>query len=167
MIRKALMSDLKRIFDIRLEASQRLGMQGINQWQTDKPSIDDFRQDILDQTCFVYELEDTIYGMATLQMTYDKNYAPVIDPKELTLTIHRVAVSNDKLHQGIGHALMQFAESYALSNQREMLLIDTHPDNHFMQNLITSHKYIYVATITLLDIPSPKRYLYQKSLTKC
>jgi GNAT superfamily N-acetyltransferase len=165
MIRKALLNDLNRIFDIRQEASQRLHMLGINQWQSEKPSIDDFRQDIINQSCFVYEIDGVIYGMATFQITYDLNYENVIDSNINALTIHRIAVSNDKTHQGIGHALMDYAETYARSIQKKVMLIDTHPKNHYMQNLIKAHHYQYVATITLLDIPSPKRFLYRKSLT--
>jgi GNAT superfamily N-acetyltransferase len=167
MIRKAILDDLKRIFEIRLEASKRLHEQGIHQWQSDKPSVQDFKKDIDDVTCFVYEIEGVIYGMITLQEIFDINYQDIIDPSVSAITIHRVAVSSDKLHQGIGHQLMLFAEHYARSLNKDTLLIDTHPDNTYMKRLIQSHHYVYIDSVTLKDIPSPLRYVYRKSLTKC
>ena len=167
MIRKALFNDLNRIFDIRLEASHRLNMQSVNQWQSEKPTIDDFKRDIIDESCFVYEKNNVVYGMVTLLATYDTSYSGVVSPDVESVTIHRMAVSNDATHEGIGHALMTFAQSYALSLQKEVLFVDTHPKNIFMQKLIASHQFEFVASIILQDIPSPKRYLYRKSLTKC
>lgn len=167
MIRKAHLNDLNRIFDIRLEASHRLNMQGVNQWQSEKPTIDDFKGDIKDESCFVFEKNNVVYGMVTLLVTYDESYIGVVSPEVESVTMHRMAVSNDATHEGIGHALMTFAQSYALSLQKEVILVDTHPENIYMQQLIASHQFEFVTSIFLQDIPSPKRYLYRKSLTKC
>jgi RimJ/RimL family protein N-acetyltransferase len=167
MIRQAKLDDLDAIFDIRLEASNRLKQMHINQWQSESPTKEKFLEDISKGICFVYEFNGIILGTATFQIEPEYTYQTLTDVTIPAITLHRIAVSNKGLHRGIGHAFFDFMQDHALSLGYHKLYVDTHPDNLIMQKLLHKHDFVLLGTIELEGIPSPTRRVYFKSLTKC
>jgi len=167
MIRQAQLNDLEAIFDIRQEASARLKRMHINQWQSESPTREKFLEDITKGMCFVYERDDMILGMATFQREPEYSYQTLTDMSIPAITLHRIAVSDQALHQGIGHAFFDFMQSYACTHGYQRLYVDTHPDNMIMQKILHKHDFTLLGSIKLEGIPSPTRWVYFKSLTKC
>jgi N-acetylglutamate synthase-like GNAT family acetyltransferase len=167
MIRQATIHDLNEIFDIRLEASERMKNEHINQWQGMHPTKEQFHQDMMHGTCFVYEQDGTIFATATFQIEKELTYASLVDLDIPAMTLHRIAVRNQALHQGIGKAMLAFMEIHAQTLNIHTLYVDTHKDNTKMKHLLKSFQYTFIGIVELPNISSPHREVYRKSLTKC
>lgn len=167
MIRKALLKDLDDIFKIRLEAARRLKEDNVDQWQGIHPTKEQFHQDIINGTCFVYEQDGTIFGMATFQLEKELTYQSIVNLNISALTLHRIAVSDKALNKGIAKSFFHFMEQLAIELDRHTLYVDTHPNNIRMKKLLKTFEFECIGSVTLPNISSPLRDVYRKSLTKC
>jgi ribosomal protein S18 acetylase RimI-like enzyme len=161
MIRLAKSTDIDVIFDIRQKAALRLKQLNIYQWQQNEPSKARFLLDIEKNWCFVYETT-SILAMMTIQEDQEVTYKNLVNLNERALTIHRFAVHDNALNQGIATLMMEFAISRAQLKKVKWLYIDTHPDNLIMQGLIHKFHFEYVGDFDIPFIASPKRKLYRR-----
>ncbi|BCR36308.1 GNAT family N-acetyltransferase [Mariniplasma anaerobium] len=135
MIRLAKISDLKHIWDLRLETTKLLKQRGIDQWQYHLPDQQTITNDINLNEFYVYELDRQIIGMIAIKSgiepTYDIIYDGAWTSDRPYLTIHRLAVSKQFLGQDIAEKLMIFAHNLAKEKHIDYIRIDTHENNKY------------------------------------
>ena len=168
-IRLATRKDLDSILIITKQASQRLSRQGIPQWQGGYPSRQNFEHDVVKNQLYVaINTHHEIVGFASISLDEDSNYDEVYGGSFWTIhhpsvVIHRLAVDEGHLGQGIAQALYQHAEVVAKSNGRQSLKVDTHEKNSAMNQLILKMGYRLVGKVKLAhDANDPWRLAYEK-----
>ena len=170
MIRKAKIDDLKQIMVIINEAKLRLRKSGLMQWNVGNyPNKDTFLNDIKNDSLFVYE-DKIITGVMCCIKENNLSYLN-IEGKWLNqdnyMVIHRIAVKEEYLGQGIAKKLINHAINYAQNNNSTSIKIDTHPKNIPMNNLINSLIFTFCGIIKLTDTQiEPERKAYELQLRR-
>ena len=163
-IRLATTDDVDVIMNIRQEASLRLKHDGVNQWQGEEPSKKTFLYDIKKKYAYVIEKNDHIVSMASLCLEFESAYETLVDDSVSSLTIHRIAVSNEAVGQNITKIWFEFFENQARIHRRTRIYIDTHADNFRMLNLLKKYHYLCVGLFEFKQLPDPERYLFMKTI---
>ena len=160
-IRKTTINDLPAV--TRIFESARLYMAengNPHQW-VNRPTAEDVMKDLQSGCSYVCLEQEEIVGTFAYLPGPDPTYAIVYDgawpDNEPYGVIHRLAGSAG--HHGIAEAAFQFAFT-----QCERLRIDTHKDNHILQNLLKRHQFTFCGTI-LLENGDP-RWAYFKHQPK-
>ena len=152
MIRKATLADLDAIWTLRLKTSALLKMRGVDQWQSEFPTIEQFIDDIHQGEFYVLDIGEIIGMMALkagIEPTYDKVYDGHWRLDQPYMTIHRIAVDESFRGQGYGLSLLKFAEEQAKRLGYHYLRIDTHEDNKIAQKLFEKFGFVYCGYIML------------------
>jgi N-acetylglutamate synthase-like GNAT family acetyltransferase len=163
-IRLARTDDIDVIMKIRQEASLRLKHDGVNQWQGEEPSKKTFLYDIEKTYAYVIEKDHQVVSMASLCLEFESAYETLVDKSISSMTIHRIAVSNEVLGQNITKIWFEYFEKQAKILKLSRIYIDTHADNFKMLNLLRKYQYLYVGLFEFKHLPDPQRYLFMKTI---
>lgn len=166
MIRLATLGDLNQIINIINKIKVEMKETENPQWseENDYPNIDIFKEDINNNTLYVFEEEKVIKGLICIDHT-NRNYKnkPDFNKKEDCYTINRVAVDSAYRIQNIAIKLMEFAEKKALDNKKYLLKSSTEKRNVKMHNLFMKLGYIQKEQFSYIDYPG-EYYSYEKNL---
>ncbi|MCF0110464.1 MAG: GNAT family N-acetyltransferase [Erysipelotrichaceae bacterium] len=147
------------------QAQEYLKSQGVNQWQNGYPAENDLQKDIRNGYSYVYIEEGEVVALATLVEGIEPTYN-TIEGKWITdgpyVTIHRIAIRNDKKGRGIGGSFVDYAAVLATQTGCKSIRIDTHCENISMQRMIQKNGFTYCGIITLLS--GDLRNAYEKVL---
>ena len=131
---------------------------GVHQWDEYYPDSGTIRDGISHGELFIAILADEIVGGVTLNQTEDPEYAQIrwryAAP---ALVVHRLCVSPSHQGQGIGSALMAFAEGYSRTAQLSSIRLDVYSDNAIAVNL---YKRLGYTTAGQFTSPSRKHPFY-------
>lgn len=156
-VRPAAMPDLERIEELYTCARAFMAANGNpNQWGKTYPPVNQLRQDIADGKLFVVLDGETIHGVFFFWIGADPTYGRIDGGTWRSDspygTIHRIAGDGSG---GILKAAVAFAEA-----QIDHLRIDTHEDNHVMQNAVTKLGFQRRGIIYLADKSARIAYDY-------
>lgn len=155
MIRLAKTSDLKQIWDLRLETTKLLKQRGIDQWQYHLPDQETILNDIKLHEFYVYEINNQIIGMIAIKSGVEPTYNIIYDGMWSVdrpyLTIHRLAVSKAYLGHQVAEKLMVFAHQLAKDKHLDYIRIDTHEHNKYAIRFFKSLGYQLKGYIFLGD----------------
>lgn len=162
ILRKADLNDLNEIEQIILDAKERLKIAGLDQWQGAYPNKDSIKEDIDNGYGYVLTHEHDISAYVACLYGEMPNYSLITDGKWINdnkeyISIHRFAVAQKYLGQGIGS---KFLKEIVLSYQSKGISdfrIDTHPQNKGMQKVITKNNFTYCGKVDA----DGERYAYQ------
>lgn len=163
VIRHSTPEDLSRIMKIYEYARHFMAEHGNpNQWgPTSWPPEELIRSDIAEGDSYVCIYENRIVGTFFFRQGEDASYRIIEDGTWLDdspyAVIHRLA--GDGSVKGIGSFCMEWA-----FGQWNHLRMDTHSDNHVMQNLLKKNGFIHCGTIYVEEDSNP-RLAYEKSST--
>ena len=131
MIRKAEIIDLMKIKKITEACTQDLIDQNIFQWNKNYPSLTAFKEDIEEESLYVYLKKEKIVGCIMFSEKKDPLYNTVdwLTPDNKNLYIHRLAVHPKSQRQGIARKLMDFAEDFGEKKRMESIRLDTFSQN--------------------------------------
>ena len=146
-IRKSVPGDLSTMLEIYAYARRKMKENGNpNQWIT-YPEREVLENDLRSDRSFVVTDEGRVCGTFVFFVGNDPTYDK-IDGRwlggEPYGVIHRIA--SDGTNKGILHEAVLFAAKFA-----ENLRIDTHPDNHVMQNALQKEGFTKTGTIYIVD----------------
>ncbi|MGN5881755.1 GNAT family N-acetyltransferase [Staphylococcus simulans] len=167
MIRTATHNDLNAISDLTEDAKEIMKKDNNPQWDEHFPLIEHFEEDIQNNSLFVLEENDKIYGYIVIDQNQSKWYDELEWPIDRTggYVIHRLAGSKD--YKGAATALFNFAVERALDHDVHVLLTDTYAINHRAQNLFKKFGFHKVGEATLDYHPYDKEdafYAYYRIL---
>jgi len=155
-IRAAKINDLDTILMIVEDARDLSRSLNSKQWLgKDKyPNLETFKKDITNDELYVYVIKNEVVGFCAISNKPESTYLKIYQGKWLTnnqpyIVFHRLAVSKQSYGQGIGVALLKFAESIARQNKFKSIRLDTAKENQPMRKLVDKLDYKYCGLIKL------------------
>ncbi len=148
-IRPAAPKDLSALLELFESAKAFMARTGNpNQWGPGYPGAELMAEEIARGVCHVAEEKGEIVGTFCAIPGEDPTYKVIYDgawPDDAPyITIHRLA-ANGKA-KGVSKACFAFCEQTGLA-----LRIDTHADNHVMQDLLVKNGFSYCGRILLAN----------------
>ncbi len=164
MIRLAILKDINQIWKLRCMTSDLLHERGIDQWQSQFPTKEQFINDINTEEFYVMEVDHKIIGMMALKSGVEPTYDVIYDGnwhENLPyMTIHRIAVDRAYKSHGYGLKLLDFAKKKASTLGYHYMRIDTHEDNQAAIRRFTQFGFVYCGYILLSeDHPTTRKRL--------
>lgn len=159
--------ELDEVSQIVLEARDRIGRLGIDQWQERYPTREIIAEDIRLGRSYVARDDDgSLCGVFAViddgEPTYDKIYDGAWLTDGEYLAVHRVAVSPQKLRRGVAGSAMRFVEQMAAERGRASVRIDTHQGNIPMRGMLERNGYVHCGSIYLES--GEHRVAYEKRI---
>lgn len=146
-VRKARKEDIEILNEIYENARHFMHTHGNpNQWNDGSPTKTDLLTDIDENTLYVLEEDGMIQASFKYYEGIDPTYVYIVHGNWLNDlpygVIHRVA--SRALKKGMGDEIIKACKSW-----KNNLKIDTHPDNKYMQALLSRNDFIQVGQIYL------------------
>lgn len=164
--RKATLQDAQDIWKILEQAILRRKNDGSNQWQDGYPNPDVVKKDIEFGYGYVLTLGDRIIAYSAVLVNDEPAYTE-IEGKWLTngdfVVVHRIAVADDYLGQGLSSKVMEFIEKLALEKGVFSVKVDTNFDNPAMLRIFEKLGYSYCGQVYFRG---SARKAFEKVLTR-
>ena len=162
--RKATSVDCEAIWEILKQAIERRKLEGSSQWQDGYPNPASIQKDLDNDWGYVITAADAIVGYGALIFNNEPAYAAIkggwLSDKDF-LVLHRIAVSEKALRQGVAIRIFKEAEKLAKANNVFSIKVDTNYDNTAMLHLLQKLEYIYCGEVMMRDNP---RMAFEKLL---
>lgn len=156
--------DLEEIWTIIQQAIRRRKADGSNQWQDGYPNPAVIEQDIDQRSGFVLCDDGKIIGYCAVLVNDEPEYAN-IQGNWITngdfVVVHRVAISEQYIGQGLAKEIMKHVEDYAIDNSIFSIKADTNFDNMAMMKTFEKLGYVYCGEVFFRGSP---RRAYEKVL---
>ncbi|MBP1616888.1 MAG: Acetyltransferase family [Bacteroidetes bacterium] len=164
--RKANQMDVESIWRILQQAIERRRLDGSEQWQDGYPNPEVVEKDISKDHGYLLLDGDKVVAYAAIMVNNEPAYDTIIG-KWLTtgsdfLVLHRVAVENNYLGQGIAKLIFNKAEKMACHKGIHSIRVDTNFDNQPMLHLMNKLGYTYCGEVFLR---SGSRKAFEKVLS--
>ncbi|NHM07839.1 GNAT family N-acetyltransferase [Flavobacterium sp. CYK-4] len=164
--RKAELSEIPQIWTILQQAIARRKADGSQQWQNGYPNPDAVRNDMAKGVGFVLADGQKVIGYSAVLINDEPAYAN-IDGQWLSngdfVVVHRVAISEDYLGQGLVQQMFLEIEKYAIGQNIYSIKVDTNFDNLPMLRIVEKLGYTYCGEVILSGAP---RKAFEKLLQK-
>lgn len=150
LFRKAAISERDQIWEILKQGIERRRNDGSNQWQDGYPNPDSVKSDIEKGFAYVLEIDHKIAAYAAVINEPEPAYEE-IEGKWLLdgdyIVVHRVAVSDEFLGQGLAHKVFREIESIAKDQKIMSIKVDTNFDNTAMLKILEKLGYVYCGEV--------------------
>lgn len=164
--RKAANSEIPQIWTILQQAIARRKADGSNQWQNGYPNPEAIENDLCKEVGFVLADGEKVIGYSAVLINDEPAYAD-INGQWLSngdfVVVHRVAISEDYLGQGLVQQMFLEIEKYALSQNIHSIKVDTNFDNLPMLRIVEKLGYTYCGEVYFSGSP---RKAFEKLLPK-
>ena len=160
--RKAVITEVERIWQILQQAIERRRKDGSNQWQDGYPNPDVVKNDIFKGVGYVLEMEKVIIGYCAILINDEPEYERIIGKwlsNEDFIVYHRVAISDEFIGKGMATYLLKEIENLATTNNIKSIKADTNFDNSAMLSLFKKLGYTYCGEVFFRGSP---RKAYEK-----
>lgn len=165
MLLNATEKDIDEIVNILNDAKRRMKEDGLEQWSDEQggyPNRETIENDVKVGQIYKYQVDNNIAGIIVINDDFYDSY-PTKPSPETSRALHRVAVSNDYLGQGIGKKLYKAAEEKVKQLGYNTIIVDTYTKNQKMCGLIKTCGYIEVGEFTLFE-DLPNWVMFKKEL---
>lgn len=164
--RKAVAAEIPQIWDILQQAILRRKADGSQQWQDGYPNPQVVQKDIEKGAGFVLTQGETILGYSAVIINDEPQYAN-IEGRWLTnddfVVVHRVAVAEKHLGNGLAKKIFGFIEDFARIHHIYSIKADTNYDNVAMMKIFDQLGYVYCGEVVFRGSP---RKAFEKVLVK-
>ncbi|MES2410878.1 MAG: GNAT family N-acetyltransferase [Bacteroidota bacterium] len=150
--RKAVLSDVPQIWTIIQQAIVRRKNDGSQQWQDGYPNENSIREDIENGNGYVLTDEKKVLAYTAVLI----NDEPAYDHLEGNwlsngdfVVVHRLAISDGYLGQGLAQKIMLFTEDIAKQHTISSIKVDTNFDNIGMLKVFEKLGYTYCGEVML------------------
>jgi len=163
IIRKANTVDIGNIMIMYKSCVKGMLKNDIDQWDDTYPNSEIILADIKERTYFVAEHEGEIIGGINIDKNQDEAYLNIkwTDKNNLFLVVHRLAVVEEKWGDGIGKALMLFAEEVVAEEGHQSIRLDTYSRNPHAMEFYKRIGYTELGAIDLKP-EKDKYYCFEK-----
>lgn len=161
-IKKAVLLDLKQLYELTTRCAKHMENDGIYQWNTCYPSKEVLQNDLQLNQLWKLVVNDAIIGIIVLTDIEDKEYEIVKwGSKNIkNLYIHRLAIQPKFQRMGYAQKLMKFA----IDNNYASIRLDTFSKNIRNQRFYEKRGYIKFESIYFLNQSPFPFYCYEKVL---
>jgi GNAT superfamily N-acetyltransferase len=150
--RKAILTDVPQIWKIIQQAILRRKKDGSQQWQDGYPNESVIEDDIKKGVGYVLTDDEAIAGYTAIMINDEPAYAD-LEGEWLTnedfVVVHRLAVSDDYIGQGLAQKMMHCTEDIASENNIFSVKVDTNFDNIPMLKIFEKLGYTYCGEVML------------------
>ncbi|MGC4039723.1 MAG: GNAT family N-acetyltransferase [Flavobacterium sp.] len=150
LFRAATEAEIPQIWEILQQAIQRRKEDGSNQWQNGYPNPDTVRNDIGKGVGYVLADGEKVIAYSAVLINDEPAYSE-INGKWLTnddfVVIHRVAISEAYLGQGLVQKMFGHFEDFAQQNGIRSIKVDTNFDNPAMLRIMDKAGYTYCGEV--------------------
>lgn len=164
-IRKAKLSDAKRVYEIIVNCKEDMKGKCEEQWPEHYPSMENVIGDIKGDSLYVVE-DGKVIACMSIDKNQPKSYSSVkwkLDDKS-PLMIHRIAVLPSEQGKGIAGKLVEFAEDFAKKNNHQSIRLDTYTKNISSNAFYKKKGYVYRGIIRIPEHMSGEYNAYEKIL---
>jgi Acetyltransferase (GNAT) family. len=148
--RKAIESDVERIWKIIQQAQAQMRKLNSEQWQNGYPAPDNIANDIKNGYGYVLCNEDSVIAYGAIIFDGEPAYV-AIDGKWLSeesyVVVHRLAVADEAKQRGIATQFMHKTEELSRQNGIFSFRVDTNYDNHYMLKMLSNLGFSYCGEI--------------------
>ncbi len=164
MFRQAVTTDIERIMELLKSAKRRMSADGLEQWADEDgyPNREIVESDVSKGEMFVIELDDQIAAVCAINDDFYDSYPLAVDETK-SRALHRIAVNESFLGQGVGKLIYKEAEAKIKQMGYQTVIVDTYTQNIKMCNLITAVGYEQVGEFQLVD-DLPNWVMFKKEL---
>ncbi|TDN88145.1 ribosomal protein S18 acetylase RimI-like enzyme [Salegentibacter sp. 24] len=168
MIRKAVPHDIDQIKKLTEACAVALEKQNIFQWNSNYPSREKLKEDILREELFVYELKHCIIAIMVLTPNMDKVYHHInwLTETNKNLYIHRLATHPEYWGQGYARKLMDYAEEIAENQKFTSVRLDTFSENLRNQTFYNKRGYKKLGDVYFPHKNEAAFHCYEKPIGK-
>ena len=149
---KATLDDIPQIWIILQQAILRRKNDGSNQWQDGYPNQNIIENDIQNDVGYVLTISEICVGYIAILINDEPAY-DTINGQWLTnsdfIVVHRLAISDEFIGQGLAQKMMLFTEEIALKNNIISIKVDTNFDNIAMLKIFEKLGYTYCGEVQL------------------
>jgi len=146
------MEELPLIWEILQKSIIRRGKEGSQQWQDGYPNREVIKNDILTDAGYVLTGDGVIIGYSAVIFNDEPAYNQ-IDGQWLTtgdfVVVHRVAIAEEFLGNGLAPKIFEFIENIALENKIFSVKVDTNFDNLAMLRVLEKSGYTYCGEVSM------------------
>ncbi|MBS0957605.1 MAG: GNAT family N-acetyltransferase [Leuconostoc pseudomesenteroides] len=151
-MRPAIKTDLKEITTIIDGARHFLKAQGLPQWQSGYPNEETVATDIALNRGYVLVVGSKVAGYTALIAGADPVYEAITEGQWVSdtdeyISVHRFAISDGFRGQKLAQRFMTAILTLCYDKNQFDVRIDTHPENHPMQSVITGNGFEKRGTI--------------------
>lgn len=154
--RLALASEIPQIWSILQQAIERRKNDGSNQWQNGYPNPETIQNDIAKNVGYVLTEAEKIIAYGAVLINDEPAYLE-IKGKWLTddnfVVVHRVAISEDYLGQGLVQKMFTYIEDFARENKIYSIKVDTNFDNQAMLRIMEKLGYTFCGEVYFSGSP--------------
>lgn len=157
-LRKTREDEIDEAYEVIEQARRRIASLGIDQWQNGSPNRGLLVGDVERGEGYVAESDGVLVGNVMLTCTEEGCYNAIDGQGWLTacepghpdyLVVHRFAVADDALGQGVAKFMLGEAEKLARQLGKRSVRIDTHEGNVPMRTLLSRCGYTECGTVIL------------------
>lgn len=142
--------DLPFIWKIIQKAILRRKKDGSTQWQDGYPNIETIKDDINNRVGFIAKIDENLVAYAVIDSRIEPEYEK-IEGKWLSenpyLVIHRVAIDEQYIGQGIATKIFAEIENMARDRNIKSIKVDTNFDNIGMLKILEKLNYTYCGEV--------------------
>jgi GNAT superfamily N-acetyltransferase len=165
--RQATMDDVDLLTDWRWEVASWIHAKGSDQWDITGLSREEFqrritRSIVAGETWLALDNDDNPVGTIAIDVVGDEGLWSDEELRQ-AYVIHRMMVPRDHRGQGIGGAMIQFAEDLARSHGRRKLVLDVWNTNKELHHYYESFGFQCVRTVP--NHWTPSATLFEKPVT--
>ncbi len=161
MLQLATVNDIDQIMPIIEAAQARMKADGLIQWQDGYPNRQTIENDVAISQIYKLQVDGIIAGVCVVNNDYYEQYQNT-PPADQCLIIHRVAVNDQFVGQGIGKQLINAAIDLISSTETKYAIVDTNSQNLKMIGLIEATGFEYKSDFVLVeDAPVWKVFVQQ------
>lgn len=164
MFRQAVATDIERITELLNSAKRRMSADGLEQWADEDgyPNREIVESDVSKGEMFVVELDGQIAAVCAINDDFYDSYPEAVDETK-SRALHRIAVNQNFLGQGIGKLIYKEAETKIKQMGYQTAIVDTYTQNIKMCSLIKAVGYEQVGEFQLFD-DLPNWVMFKKEL---
>lgn len=165
-LRKAITTEIPKIWIILQQAIARRKADGSQQWQDGYPNPQVIQNDINKNAGYVLLENDQIIGYVALLINDEPEYSTIEGQWHTNgdfVVFHRIAIAENHLGKGLAKKLLHFIEDFAFNNAIYSIRADTNFDNQAMIAVFEKLDYQYCGEVYFRG---SARRAYEKVLSK-
>ena len=156
------MPDVERIWQIILQAKERMRLRGSRQWQDGYPAIENITGDIEKEYGYVLCSDNEIIAYAAIifdgEQAYDSIQGNWLSDRPYVV-VHRLAVADGMTQRGVATLFLEKVEELSRQNKVFSFRVDTNFDNQYMLKILTKSGFTYCGEVFY---ESSARMAYEK-----
>ena len=150
VFRKAATADVEQIWQIILQAKERMRLRGTLQWQDGYPAIENIINDIEKEYGYVLCDDDNVIAYAAVVFDGERAYNSIVGnwlSDQPYVVVHRLAVADEMTQRGIATLFMEKIEELSRRNNVFSFRVDTNFDNQQMLKILEKSGFTYCGEV--------------------